>query len=106
MLIMQLCSKRQATAIHDTGMVTIIADDIFTATDNTSKYALIYIKTGGKTYCIFFTFKVGKLFFQLNMDIQRSINKPASCTTCAILIESIFSCINHTLVAREACIGI
>ena len=62
-LVVELTSKRQTATIYDRSMVTVVADDIITLTDNHCQHALIYRETCRKAQAVVLTNKLRNFFF-------------------------------------------
>ena len=80
MLIMQLLGKRQATAIYNARMVTIVTYYIISTAYYSRNDTGIDRETGRQAQAVIFALKLGQLLFQLYVQIEGAIEETASRT--------------------------
>ena len=80
-------------------MVTIITDDIVAFAYHHGNDALVYRETGRETKTIILMNILGDFLFQLNMQVERSIEETTAGTSRAIFIKGFLGFINNTLIA-------
>ena len=98
----QLGGKTQSASVHDTGVVTVVTDNIVISVNQLADNSAVYGESGGEAKRFIFAHKFCQLFFQLNMNIQCAVQKTASCTSASITLHSCNSGVNHSLVAGKA----
>ena len=90
----------------DTCVVAVIADNIVVTTYYASQDTLVYRESCRETQSFILAHKLSKLLFELHVQIERTIEETASCTTRTILVERSLCCINNTLVVSQTLISI
>ena len=50
--------------------------------------------------------KLGKLFLQLHMQVERSVEEAASCATRTIFVKRSLCCVYHALVSCESSVSV
>ena len=70
---MQLAGERKPSAVNNTGMVAVITNDVVTFSDNHGKHTLIDRESCRKTEAFILMNVFGNFFFQLHMQIERSV---------------------------------
>ena len=105
-LVVQLLGKGETASIDNRSMVAIVANHEVVLAQQSRDDALIYGETCREAEAIVLTDVFGNLLFELNVQVERSVEETASGTTRAILVECSLSCIDDTLVASQTRIGI
>ncbi len=105
-LIVELTGERQASAVNDAGMVAVVADDIVATAHHHGKHSSVYRESGREAEGVVFVHKLGKLFLQLHMQVERSVEEAASCATRTIFVKRSLCCVYHALVSCESSVSV
>ena len=87
-------------------MVTIVADNIIVLADYHCQNTLVHREACREAEAVLLADKLSNLFFQLYVEIERSVEEPASGATRAILVEGALGSIDNALVARQTSISV
>ena len=90
----------------DGSVVPVIADDEIVFGEKLGDDAAVHGEAGGEHQGLVFSNKLGKLFLQLDMQVQGSVEEAGTGTAGTIFLEGFNAGIDYTLVSGEAGIGV
>ena len=105
-LVVQLAGKRKTATVHNTCVVTIVADDIVVLTHYHGEYALVDTESCGEAQTVVLADILRYFLLKLYVQVKGTIQETASGTPGAILVQCSLCCINDTLVTCQARISI
>ena len=106
MLVVELTGKRETTAIDDTGVVAIVADDIVVLAYYHCQHTLIDGEAGREAQAVVLADELGDFLFQLDVQVERSVEEAATGTTRTVFVECTLGSVDDALVASQTCIGV
>ena len=106
MLILELGGKAESAAVHDAGVVSVVADDVVVAVHNLADDPAVYRESGGKTEGFFLAYEGCQLTLQLYVDVQCAIEESAAGASASVFLQGGYAGIYHALVACKSCVGI
>ena len=98
---MQLSGKGKTAAVHNTGMVSVVTDNIVVLAYQLGDNTAVYGETSRETQCVILSDVFSQFPFQLNMDVKRSVQETAASATAAVLVHSLASGFYNTFVTRQ-----
>ena len=106
-LVVEALGEGQAAAVHDGGMVAVIANDEIVFGEQLGDDAAVHGEARGEHQGFVLAYKCGEFFFQLNVNIQRSVQKAGTGTSGAIFLEGFDTGVDDAFVSGKAriCIG-
>jgi len=75
MLVFQFGREGKAVSFDDGCMIQLVPDNIVFTSCQAGYYTQVYLKSRRINNGIFFSDKFGQTFFQLNVQIQRSVQE-------------------------------
>ena len=105
-LVVELLGKGKSASVDNRCVVAIVADDVVVLTEQSGNNALVDAETSGEAQAVVFANKFGYFFLKLDMQIERTIEEAATCTTSAVFVECSLGSIDDALVASQTRVGI
>ena len=75
MLVFQLSSERETATVNDRSMITVIANNVVSTSDQLGNNSFVYCKTGRKTQRFIFSNELSQFLFQFNVNVQCSVQQ-------------------------------
>ncbi len=87
MPVAQHFAKAELACVVDTRVVFFVADDVVAPADERADYAQIRLEARGKRHNRLFAQKLGELGFEIQMQLQRSVEEAGAGTARAVFLE-------------------
>ena len=104
--VVQALGEAEPAAVHDGGVVTVVADDEIVLGEELGNDAAVHGEAGGEHQGFVFAHKGGQFFFQLNVEVQRSVEETGAGAAGTVFLEGLDAGIDDTLVSGEPGIGV
>ena len=105
-LVVEALGKGQAAAVHDGGMVAVIANDEIVLGEELGDNAAVDGEAGGEDQGLIFAHEGGEFFFQLHVNVQRAIQETGAGATGTVFFQGFDAGVDDAFVTGEAGIGV
>ena len=105
-LVVQRLGEGKAAAVHDGGVVAVVADDEVIAGEKLRDDAGVHREAGGEAQGFVLAHEGGELFLQLDVDVQGAVQETGAGAAGTILLEGLDARLDDALVAGEAGVGV
>ena len=101
-LVAKLGGKGQTAAIHDAGMVAVVADDVVILAHQLGNNTAVDGKSRGNAQGIILAHVGSQFLLQLHVDVEGAVQKAASGTAAAILLHGLATCLDDAVVTCKS----
>ena len=105
-LVVQALGKTEPAAVHDGGVVTVVADDEVVLGEELGNDAAVHGEAGREHQGFVFAHKGGQFFLQLDVKIQRTVEETGAGAAGTVFLEGLDARVDNAVVSGESGIGV